>query len=377
MRPPGARSQASGADAGDAGLPQLGVRGDVGDPAEVGRPRGSPTARPSRSGAGRRRVHPAGQASAPSRSPAVPSQSGGRPRHARRAEPRPTLGRPSHAGRARWRRPPSENRLPATSVSADREGDRLGAAARRRRALPPWIRRARPNPAKRLVARRARSHGYAASSDGRSVCEPSATSCPMRAADGRDEARQRRHAEADDRACGRARRASTGGQTMPAVATPTGMTIVIPTMRSSGPPGRYESRTSSSGQRPATQRGSTPISLQFETADPHGAESTRGPADGPAAAVRRLRDVRKYRGASGPTGHRGTVWPARTCPSPHRTHRGGAEPTEVKGEPWTGQAQRGSRGRGRSSRRASSWPSAVAASGAAPGPAARRDRPVA
>ena len=67
------------------------------------------------------------------------------------------------------------NAVPASAVNAT--ADAIPTRSRRgRSAVPASSRRARPKPAKRLVPASASSHGYAASSDGINVCDPSASS---------------------------------------------------------------------------------------------------------------------------------------------------------------------------------------------------------
>ena len=67
------------------------------------------------------------------------------------------------------------NAVPASAVNATADGD-PDKSRRGRSAVPASSRRARPKPAKRLVPASASSHGYAASSDGINVCDPSASS---------------------------------------------------------------------------------------------------------------------------------------------------------------------------------------------------------
>jgi hypothetical protein len=98
-------------------------------------------------------------------------------------------------------------------------------------------RRACPNPAKRLVPISASSQGYAASSDGMSVCEPSAWSwLSTPPIDGSSTSNVASPSETMS-ACDPAPRV-TGGQRNATIAIATGKSIVIPTATSSGPPGR-------------------------------------------------------------------------------------------------------------------------------------------
>ena len=94
-----------------------------------------------------------------------------------------------------------------------------------------------PRPLNRLVAASAISHGYAAWSEGTSVREPDAWSCSTTPLI--DGIRQSIATIPSQTISGNAPvPRATGGQAIPARATATGPSMVRPTTRSSGPPGR-------------------------------------------------------------------------------------------------------------------------------------------
>ena len=130
--------------------------------------------------------------------------------------------------------PPRSTLVRAVSPAATR----IPRTSRRRRiAVCPSIRRASPNPVNRLVAASASSHGYAASSEGSSVCDPSARSCTTSpTTDGTSTSSATIPSQT---MAGNERRPwTTGGQTTPRMAIPSGTKASTPTTTSIGPPGR-------------------------------------------------------------------------------------------------------------------------------------------
>ena len=130
---PGCWTQASAADPRGAGLAELAVGRDVGEPAEVGRRRATPSR--STEPIGRRSTAPSRRSRGSRSGPAAsgPSQSGGSP-SGRSVRSATTCGTRLADGRARWRWPRPRRSSPTARVSAIADHDPVDepAAAERR-----------------------------------------------------------------------------------------------------------------------------------------------------------------------------------------------------------------------------------------------------
>jgi hypothetical protein len=119
---------------------------------------------------------------------------------------------------------------------------------------------------------------------------------------------------------GRPRHLGRPGQTVPMAAIPISTSVVAPTRTSSGPPGRYATRT---GWRPSPRR-------------PRG-DGDEAELELPDAHETSLATGRVHRRSTGDHGTAGSSRPpggGQHAPQPHRSHRGGERPDRGHGI-WT------------------------------------------